>query len=54
MAQFTFTEHDQWKKLKFGHFKSHKRIENLLTYKIKKIKEFTKKYDNYKDKLPKI
>lgn len=54
MAQFTFTEHDEWKRLKFGQFKGYKRIENLVSYKIKKIKEFTTKYDKYKDKLPKI
>jgi len=54
MAQFTFTEHDEWKRLKFGHFTTHKRIKTLLNYKLKKITEFTSKYDKYKDKLPKI
>lgn len=54
MAQFTFTEHDEWKRLKFGHFNAHKRIQTIVNYKLKKIKEFTNKYDKYKDKLPKI
>ena len=54
MANFTFSEHNEWKKLKFGHFKSYKRIENLVNYKIKKIQNFKNKYDTYKDKLPKI
>ena len=54
MANFTFSEHNEWKKLKFGHFKSYKRIENLVNYKIKKIQDFKNKYDTYKDKLPKI
>ena len=54
MAQFTFSEHDEWKKMKFGHFKSYKRIESLINYKFKKIADFNNKYNKYKEKLPKI
>ena len=54
MAQFTFSEHDEWKKMKFGHFKSYKRIESLINYKFKKITDFNNKYNKYKEKLPKI
>ena len=54
MAQFTFDEHNEWKKFKFGNFKNYKKIENLISMKINKVNEFAIKYKKYKDKLPKI
>ena len=38
--------------MKFGNFNRCKRINDLITYKLKKIKEFNVKYEKYKKKLP--
>ena len=54
MAQFTFTEHAQWKKMKFGYFNGYNKVNKLINHKLYKITEFNKKFDKYKDKLPKI
>ena len=54
MAEITFDEHNQWKKMKFGHFNSCSKIKEIINYKLKKITEFQKKYNKYENKLPNI
>ena len=54
MSNITIDEYAQWKQMKFGNFNRCKRMNDLITYKLKKIKEFNVKYEKYKKKLPNI
>lgn len=54
MANITFDEYDQWKHMKFGNFNKCGKIKEIINYKLKKIKEFNVKYEEYKKKLPDI